>query len=60
MDGEGHHNWIGLCNRSTTLLDVVQCQCNAILNEQKPIQNNPIEGLGPLPSQKCAGLVPPC
>ena len=37
---------------STTLLDAVQWQCNTILNEQKPIQNNPspsIEGLGPLP-----------
>ena len=53
MDGEGNQNWIGLCNRSTTLLDAVQWQCNTILNEQKPIQNNPspsIEGLGPLPT----------
>ena len=41
MDGEGNHNWIGLRNRSTTLLDAVQWQCNTILNEQKPIQNNP-------------------
>ena len=52
MDGEGNHNWIGLCNRSTTLLDAVQWQSNTILNEQKPIQNNSspsIEGLGPLP-----------
>ena len=41
-----------LRNRSATLLDAVQWQCNTILNEQKPIQNNPspsIEGLGPLP-----------
>ena len=53
MDGEGNHNWIGLRNRSTTLLNAVQWQCNTILNEQKPIQNNPspsIEGLGPLPT----------
>ena len=52
MDVEGNHNWIGLCNHSTTLLDAVQWQCNTILNGQKPIQNNPspsIEGLGPLP-----------
>jgi hypothetical protein len=45
--------WIGLRICSTTLLDAVQWQCNTILNEQKPIQNNPspsIEGLGPLPS----------
>ncbi len=44
--------WIGLRICSTTLLDAVQWQCNTILNEQKPIQNNPspsIEGLGPLP-----------
>ena len=53
MDGEGNHNWIGLRNRSTTLLDAVQWQCNTISNEQKPIQNNPspsIEGPSPLPS----------
>ena len=42
---------MGLCFCSTTLLNAVQWQCNTILNEQKPIQNNPspsIEGLGPL------------
>ena len=53
MDGEDNHNWIGLRNCSTTLLDAVQWQCNTNLNEQKPIQNNPspsIEGLGPLPT----------
>ena len=58
MDGEDNHNWIGLRNRSTTLLDAVQWQCNTILNEQKPIQNNPspsIEGLGPLPSKMGVG-----
>ena len=46
---EGNNN--SVC--STTLLDAVQWQCNTVLNEQRPIQNNPspsIEGLGPLPS----------
>ena len=46
---EGNNN--SVC--STTLLDAVQWQCNTVLNEQRPIQNNPspsIEGLGPLPT----------